>query len=286
MSAIRYCTVVLCLATAGCHRLPGAQRDVAAPQLIRGITYVIDTAVPTRSTYDPSKPDAVVATYRAFQTFSARVVYASGRGRLDVLWVRAGPSIRVDSATLATPIARSGEYYLFDSTGFMLVRPATRTFSRATITHEAYGGYEDREGWPAFFEVQPPHLDTVTAAPALAGRAPGPLDIYWHTDSGRTGFARGRTAIAEAPFREMNIARWFGATRWLAHAADSARALPGELTVTAAIPFRPSKEQGVPRSFILKQAFSHPAIENIDVSLLVLPRGFTEVPWTVGVPDP
>jgi hypothetical protein len=277
--------VVLCLAIAACHRFPGGRGDSVAPLSIRGIAYGIDTTVITRSTYDPSKPDAAAGSYRAFQTFVARVVYANGRGRLDVLWVRPGPPVRVDSAALSAPVAHVGDYYLFDSTGFILVRPATRSFLRAASTQEAFGGYEDREGWPKFFEFQPPHLDTVIDTRARMVGPLGPLNLYWHTDSGRTGFARGRTAIADVPFREMNVARWFGPSRWLAHVADSAHALPGELTVTTAVPFRPSNEPGVPRSFILKQAFSNPTIENVELSLLVLPRGYVQMRWTEDVSD-
>jgi hypothetical protein len=284
MLSTRRCVVLLGIAIVACHPTVGMPRGAPAPQLVRGIAYVIDTTVLTRNTYDPSRPDPAAGSYRAFQTFSARVTYARGHGRLDVLRVRPGAPVRVDNAALTTPTARPGDYYLFDSTGFVLVRPATRTFSRATITHDAYGGYEDREGWPEFFEFQPPHLDTL-ATPAPSVQTPVPLNVYWHTDSGRTGFARGRTAIDAVPLRELNVTRWFGATRWRAQVAESGRPIPGELTVTVAIPFRPPDKKGVPRSYVLKQAFANPAVVDVDMSSFVLPTGFTQVPWPEGTRD-
>ena len=67
------------------------------------------------------------------------VVFAGGRGRLDVAAVaRRRPPIRTEGIVLAAPLAKAGDYYLFDSTGFVLVRPGTRTFSSFQIADDRF----------------------------------------------------------------------------------------------------------------------------------------------------
>jgi hypothetical protein len=241
--------------------------------------YTIDTTVLTHSTYDSSRPDQASAGYAAFQSFSARVMFANRRGRIDILTRRAGATVIADGVVPTTPLGMPGDYYLFDSAGFVLVRPATGTFSIALISHDAYGSYDSREGWPDFFAFQPSVFAAVGLPDSLDLPLKDRLNIYWHTDAGRTGFARGRTAIDNVPFREMNIARWFGATRWLADIAATGRALPADMTVTAAIPFQPPNERGVPRSFVLKHPISSAAVMDVDLSQLVLPPAVRRMPW-------
>jgi hypothetical protein len=275
---IRRVSLVALLVTA-CNQVGSSPSPTPARELARGVAYTIDTTVLTQGTYDDSRPDPASGDVAAFQSFSARVTYANGRGRIDILTRRPGATVVANSVALTTPLGMPGDYYLFDSTGFVLVRPAAKTFSIASISHEAYGSYDSREGWPGFFAFQPSFFATLSLAAALDLPLKDRLNIYWHTDAGRTGFARGRIAIDNVPFGEMNIARWFGATRWLADFAATGRALPTDMTVTAAIPFRPSKEPGVPQSFIFKHPMSNAAVTDVDLSQLVLPPGLTHKPW-------
>jgi hypothetical protein len=275
----RRAAVLGALAAAACSRVRGPSSPTPAHELARGVAYTIDTTVLTRSTYDSSRPDPASAGYAAFQTYAARVEFANGRGRIDIVTRRAGPTIVADTVVPTTPLGMPGDYYLFDTSGFVLVHPSTRTFSSAAISHDAYGSYDFREGWPDFFEFQPSSFAPPSPSASVNAPLKDRVNIYWHTDSGRTGFARGRTAIDDVPLREMNIARWFGATRWLADIAVTGCALPTELTVTAAIPFRPPNDRGVPLSFVLKHAFSNAHVTDVDLSRLVLPAVFTRVSW-------
>ena len=269
----------LVLLLTACNQVGKSPSPTRSRELARGVVYTIDTTVLTQGTYDNSRPDPASPDFAAFQSFSARVTYANGRGRLDILTRRAGAGVIANNIATTTPLGAPGDFYLFDSTGFVLVRPAAKAFSIASISHEAYGPYDSREGWPNFFFFEPSSFATLSPAAIVNLPLKDRLNIYWHTDAGRTGFARGRTAIDDVPFGEMNVARWFGATRWLADFAATGRALPTDMTVTAAIPFGLSKEPGVPQSFILKHPISNAAVTDVDLSRLVLPPDLTRKPW-------
>jgi hypothetical protein len=281
MCARRLQSIALCLALAVIPQMAAAQ-SAGARQVAKGIVFLIDTSVITRNIADPSRPDAAAPTYGAFQSYTGRMSYARGRGRLDVLTVRPGPLLLADSAAVTTPLAAPGDYYLFDSTTFVLVHTSTRTFSRSPIAHEHFGDYDDREGWPQFFEFKRTRFDTLSSTIDSSGQQRGLLNVYWHTDSGSTGFARGRVAILDVPLGELNVARWLGATRWLARMIDSGRAAPGRLTVTVAVPYRAPNADGVPLSFILTQRFTDVEIKEVDLTSFAVPSGYAEVPWTRG----
>jgi hypothetical protein len=245
---------------------------------VPGIAFTIDTVVLAYSTIDESRRDEATDEYDAFATFIGNVAYAAGRGRLDIVAKRKRPAVLVDGIAMAAPLAVTNEYYLFDSTGFILVHPATRTFSSFTISEDSYNHQGHRDGWPDFFQFFPPHLDTLRAGTAIAQH--GPIDVYWHADAGAIAIARGRFKVDDAPMSEVNVARWFAASRALAHVADSAHALPnGRVTVTAAIPRKPRGAGPAVISFALKHVMSNLRIADVDVSRLILPGGFTEVPW-------
>src|SRR3954454_6457176 len=63
---------------------------------------------------------------RTFTGFDAIVTFAAGRGRLDMVANPASPALVAQGVSVAPPLATPGEYYLFDSTGFILVRPSQR----------------------------------------------------------------------------------------------------------------------------------------------------------------
>src|ERR1043165_3390131 len=83
----------------------------AAAQIVSGVRFSVDTSA------------ALVSM------LGARVEFAAGRGRIDVSTVASRPARSVNGVTIGPPIARAGDYYLFDSTGYVVVRPSSRTFS-------------------------------------------------------------------------------------------------------------------------------------------------------------
>jgi hypothetical protein len=164
-----------------------------------------------------SSPDRLPsdsAAMQVFARFTAIVTVAAGRGRLDVIATQPGPVMSVAGITIADPLAERGDYYLFDSSGAILVRPTTRTFSSFAFTDHAYNYVENREGWPEWFEM------SAIRPQALSGPVPaeklqhGTISLFWHLDrEQRTPsvrvLARGRLRIRDAPIGEIGVARWF-----------------------------------------------------------------------------
>jgi hypothetical protein len=242
-----------------------------------GITYAIDTLSFDANAIPPGK-DAL-SEWAAFATFTAKVSFAAGRGRMDIVSRRDAPAILVDSMAAATPMAAPGDYYLFDSLGYLLVRPKAKTFSSFAISHDSYNYRDDRDGWPAFFQLVAPHLDTVSSAHLGRTAHRGPIRIYWHTDAlPRQSIARGWVSVDDVPTGEFNVVRWFAVTRALGRLADSSHSLPrARVTVTSAIPRAAPDARGALVSFLLKQEFSQLRRDSIDLSRLVLPKGFRDV---------
>lgn len=149
--------------------------------------------------------------------FTADVVFAAGRGRLNV--------VEVDQAVGATDdrrrgrLASVGEYYLFDHTGFILVRPATRTFSSYVFTEASYTENPSIAGVPFARFDQVATDDVILMQHA-------PVDIYWHADNASGQILGGHLAIDDAPLSELSVAVSFGATRGLADVVSSDGAVP------------------------------------------------------------
>src|SRR4051812_15690228 len=139
---------------------------------IAGITYSIDSL------------GDMGPTPRILKTFSGIVRFARGRGRLDITGKTTSQPIRVEGLVIAAPLASVGDYYLFDSTGFVLVRPADKTFSSFWFVDASYNYEGRRDGWPVPFEFGPLRPD----APGLELVLPelwlqhGSYAIYWHLD--------------------------------------------------------------------------------------------------------
>jgi hypothetical protein len=253
-------------ATTATHR-----RQQSAP----GITYVIDTA-------DAGPARGVL------KTFAGVVVFAAGRGRLDIIERRASPVILVDGVPIADPLGGPGDYYLFDSTAFILVRPAARTFSSFSLTDAAYNYTNDREGWPKWFEFHPIRPDTVAPSRPAAGRMTqhGPIHMYWHLDldQGAPSFqirAAGRLTVDDAPAGEVSVVRWFGPSQALANMRVVSSGLLGgsAFGVTSVAPLRAPGENRAATNLITQHSILRLEPVVVDLSRLVLPDGFTETPW-------
>ena len=130
--------------------LPPRARETP-PATLLGITFTIDSTGPV-----PPPPEIVKRfgmPPSLVTELAGTVVFAGGRGRLDVTAVAHGPAIRTEGIVLAAPLAQPGDWYLFDSTGFVLVRPGAKTFSVFPLADDSYNVVGRREGWPAWFSL-------------------------------------------------------------------------------------------------------------------------------------
>ena len=178
---------------------------------IPGIAFGIDSGP------EAPPPPAVVQQFgrppELVTQVAGAVVFAGGRGRLDVAAVaRRTPRIRTAGIVLAAPLAAAGDYYLFDSTGFVLVRPATRTFSAFHIADDRFNDEGRRDGWPAWFPFKRTTVDTLGAdTPPAVLRQHGAYPVYWHADvPGRAQARRPVTGVG-APARARAGGRGVGA---------------------------------------------------------------------------
>jgi hypothetical protein len=222
----------------------------------------------------------------AFKTFVGTVEFAAGRGRLNVFALREGPALAVNGVAITAPLARSADYYLFDSTGFILVRPVSRTFSSFTLASSSYRHGDVREAGEGFFEFAPLRADTISDGESARLTQHGPVTIRWHLDRRRAAgpvsvLARGNIELPDAPAGEASVARWFGAAAALATMPDGIGALPPDsLQVTAAVFLTPSGVAGAkPISLVVLHGLSGVATAEINPARLVLPAGFTETAW-------
>jgi hypothetical protein len=115
---------------------------------------------------------------------SGAVEFAAGRGRVDVFRADAGPTVRIKGVDVGPPLAMAGDYYLFDSTGYIVVRPKTKTFmSFSYNVASSYNYNNGRDGWPgevSFGEAF--RADTIGPADGLAHAKPRQVPIYWHME--------------------------------------------------------------------------------------------------------
>jgi hypothetical protein len=258
--------IILTIATV--DRLGGQAPDVG-PGRVAGIAFSIDTSVLAA---DARGDTATIHLWSAFASYNARITFAKGRGRLDVLWRRPSPILVIDRILPSVPVATAGEYYLFDSTGFVLVHPSTRTFSRFEIIDAAFRLEIWREGWPRGFRTLPVQINADPLSPTIVRT---PTWVYWHANHDGSVIAYGRLAIRAAPIAEVNVARWFGAARAIEHVVAATGRMPsGELTVTAAIPRTP--EPIAPPTYLFKQRLTKLEVVAVDTTQLSVPSGFTE----------
>jgi hypothetical protein len=227
----------------------------------------------------------------ALGMFDGFVQFAAGRGRLDVTAQHYGPPITVQGRTIATPLASDGDYYLFDSTGFVLVRPASRTFSTFALAESSYRIGDVPEPREGFMEFSALRADTLTADDSARLRQHGPYTVRWHLDRRHAAgpaqvLARGWIELPDAPAGEASVVRWFGATAALARLLNgSADFVADSLQVTAAIVLPPTSRggasgaTGAPVTLIVLHPLSATSAVHVDLARLVLPAGFVERPW-------
>jgi hypothetical protein len=253
----------------------------ASRQLVAGVRFGVGTA----ETPAPARG--------ALGMFDGLVEFAAGRGRLDVTASRAGPTIDVQGVTIAPPLADPGDYYLFDSTGFVLVRPGTRTFSSFRLVESSYwyGDVRDpREGMMEFARLR---ADTIAAGDSSRLTRHGPFTVRWHLDRVQPSgpvrvLARGWIELPDAPAGEASVVRWFGAAAALATMPDSVGALPPDsLQVTTAVVFlasgagtaAPGSGRRTPVNLIVLHALAGMTTARIAPERLVLPAAYIETPW-------
>jgi hypothetical protein len=239
---------------------------------LQGIAFTVDTTPEVT----PQGPGPILP-------LGLQVMWVGTRGRIDVITRPARPIVRVGDVTVGLSPAVAGDYYLFDSTGFVLVRPATKQYSILQISDAAFNYEGRRDGWPAFFPFAPTRVDTVTANSASTNEH-GEQRIYWHVDVVKDTLctlggcsveelARGRTTVADAPVAELIVARWFGPAQALGELSGGvARLLDKPIRVTTVSPIT-----GIHRIRDLRRTSIAPAS-------LVVPPDFVEVPWP-GLPS-
>jgi hypothetical protein len=178
-------------------------------------------------------------------------------------------------------LATRGDYYLFDSTGFILVRPGSHTFSSFQLTDAAYDYRYSREGWPTFFDIKdaPSPFDTVRSLDVT--RQFGEVRVYWHLNLIVGGIvAGGRIAVRDAPPGEATVVRWFGPSQALANMTASGATLPkGIASLTAVLALHPPVGNRPRINFITEHMIWGIKPIDVDQSRLVLPDGFTETKW-------
>lgn len=199
----------------------------------RGISFTVDTAT------DGETVAGILSQ------LSLRVTYSGGRGRIDVLARLPRPAVQAKWVTLAPTSAVPGDYYLFDSTQVVHVRPASKTFSRYQLADLSFNYEGLRDRWP-FFRYDPYRPDTLPAGGQTTRGTSGNFSVFWHSelmrDTSCTGanfgkclvkeLARGRVDVVGAPAEELGVVRWIGPTHALARITglDSIRDAPIRLT--------------------------------------------------------
>lgn len=239
---------------------------------LQGIAFAVDTT-----------PDVTPLGPGPITPPGLQVTWAGARGRIDIIARPARPIIKVGDVTVGLSPAVAGDYSLFDSTGFVLVQPATKQYSILQISDAEFNYEGRRDGWPAFFPFAPTRVDTV-AADSASVRQHGEQRIYWHVDVAKDTLcalggcsveelARGRTTVADAPVAELIVARWFGPAQALGEIRGGvARLLDKPIRVTTVSPVT-----GIHRIRNLR-------ITSVSRASLVVPPDFVEAPWP-GLPS-
>lgn len=236
----------------------------------------------------PMRPHAERAAGITFQSGGNHVLMnvetAGRRGRVDILESDAAAPVLRNGLNLA-PLGVRGDYYLFDNTSFVLVRPASKTFAVFAIVDAAYNFTDKRDGWPDVFDF-PAVIRTQPVSAAEGARRQlerhGAFHIYWHVDAdqelpGSSVLSRGRLGVADAPLGESTVARWFGPALALAQIAtfDSTLFPNDRMGLTAVAPL--VGDNASTTNFLSKQRLAQLRITAIDLTRLTLPSDYRAV---------
>lgn len=259
----------------------GSAATETTPSTVHGIRFTIDTT------------ETNAPAMGLFSMFTGRIEFAAGRGRIDVSNVALRPTRGINGGvTLGPLLARPGDYYLFDSTGYVLIQPASRTFSGVSFSESTYRHGNVRASWDAMFEFGAVKSDNVSPSDSARLTQHGPFGVRWHLDRSRLPItdrplpspgaeilARGRTLVIDAPRGDASVVRWMGPTAALATLGDSIKPLDSSLQVTAVVvlPAQPGRSSEV--NLILLHQMWGISVSDIDLTTLVLPTGYTEVAW-------
>lgn len=245
-----------------------------ATRILSGIRFAIDTVV---------SPDA---PWRGLLSRVAGVVeFAEGRGRLDVSTIRRAKTVSLGGVTVADPLARPGDYYLFDNWGFILVRPSERTFSRFVLTRADFNHTGDLLRGAYLMWATPVPLDTLPARDLAARRQHAPVTVHWHMQppasaGGGSLYARGWLELPDAPAVEAGVARWFEVAAALATRPGGVSLLARNgLEVTSIALLRRPNERRYSVMYTETLTPQRLAAVEVDPARLVLPAGYTEAPW-------
>ena len=251
-----------------------------ATPLLRGIGFAIDTLVP------------FVAQRDVLSRVAGTMLFAGGRGRLDVTAVSHAPAIALDGIAVAEPLARPGDYYLFDNLGFVLVRPVSRTFSSFTFTRADFnltgallpGAYMMRRSTIG-------RVDTLPPSDLGARRQHAPISLHWHMQPRQNAtpnlehaarwrlYARGWLEIKDAPGIEAGVARWFEVAAALATRPAGVSDIGADgLEVTSVVRFNRRMPLS-PVQYLQTLAPRQLAAVDVDPGRLAIPPDFAETPW-------
>ncbi|HEY4307434.1 MAG TPA: hypothetical protein VGM82_23375 [Gemmatimonadaceae bacterium] len=218
--------------------------------------------------------------------FVGVVELADGHGRIDVVAVRSSPTIAVNGKTVGPPLARTGDYYLFDTTGFTLVRPTARTFTRFSFTRATV-----RHGRGVFPGEQMirqtvQRFDTVKASSTLGSHSRGAFTLRshldrWYGDGRFDQLARSWIEVRDAPLGEGSVVRWFGAAQELATMPAGLVGISlDSLRVTALLLVGPIDDGHPQVQLTTGLRIYDVRTTDIAASRLALPKGFREASWT------
>jgi beta-lactamase regulating signal transducer with metallopeptidase domain len=267
-----------------CRHRTVARRHVAVAAGVLGLGAIsIGAAAPARG---GARAEGVPGV--AFQAGSNGVAMAvecaARRGRIDIFAIDSAAPVLRNGVNLA-PLGIRGDYYLFDSTSFVLVRPASKTFAVFAIADASYNFNNEREGWPDMFEFTPSvRTQSVSAAEGATRQLEqhGAFHVYWHVDvdqnlPGFSVLSRGRLGIGDSPFGESTVAKWFGPALALAQLAtiDSTWFPNERLGLTAVAPL--VGDGGSTTNFMSRNRFDQLRIAAIDVTRLTLPSDYRAV---------
>jgi len=252
---------------AACLALPAAWAN-AMSQTVPGIRFSVDTSGTS-----------------VFSVLAGRVEFGAGRGRIDVAGIASRSARSINDVIVGPPSARPGDYYLFDTTGYVVVRPSTHTFSVVSFAGSTYRHGNVREPWDGYFEIGEVRREDVLPSDSLRLAQHGPFAVRWHLDrlmATRPAeiLARGRVLVADAPRGEAGVVRWMANAPALAALRDTVTPLDSILQLTAVIVLPPQSKAASETNLILLHPMTQIRLAEIDVARMVLPPDYRETTFS------